>query len=252
MRLPSALAATLAASLAFGAAPALAASYAFSVQTPNVGAGSDTIGQIQTLAFGYDDGANSLSPGETLDASGSIAVNANFGAPTGGWFVLSDGRNAREENGLAILYMDFSSGSVVAYEYDGSLGPRGFETYRQDDRYIATYENAVTTSLSDGIFSFSVDDLDVSLIQAFSDDDNYTGVAFGERIGVWFHLAVFNEIEIGADGRVVSFGPRADSYYDAVDQTAVTNDLNPVPLPAGALLLLTGLGGIGFARLRAR
>lgn len=247
MRLISALAA---ATVLAAATPAAAASFTFSVDMPRSGAGSDTIGQIQTLAFGYDDGGSALTASQTLDASGSIEVNANQGMPTGGWFVLSDGRNAREENGLAILYMDFASGSVVAYEYDGSLGAFGYRTYQQQDRYIATYENAVTTSVMNGVFSFAIDDLDVSLIQSFSDDAAYTGVSFDEQIGIWFHLATFNAIEVGADGRIVSFAPRADSYYDIVGQSAVADPLNPVPLPAGGVLLLTGLGGLAAARLK--
>ena len=249
--LPAAAAITLASVLAV-ATPAAAASFTYTVDMPNSGAGSDTIGQIQTLAFGYDDGGDALSASPRLDVSGSLAVNANQGVPTGGWFVLSDGRNAREENGLAILYMDFASGTVVAYEYDGSLGAFGYRTYEQQDRYIATFEDAVSSSVTDGVFSFAIDDLDVSLVQAFSDDEDYTGVSFGERIGIWFHLATFNVLEVGPDGRIVRFSPRADSYYDIVNQMATRDDLAPIPLPAGGVLLLTGLGGLAAARLRRR
>lgn len=237
-----------AAGLLAAASPAAAASFTFSVEGPNVGRGSDAIGQIQRLAFTFDEGGDNLSNDETLDASGSLAIDPAFGAPEGGWFVLSGGEDAREANGLAIFYMDFASGTVVAYEYDGTLGVTGFRTFEQQDRYIATYENAVTTTREDGVFSFSIADLDVSEVQSFSADDDYTGVAFGERIGVWFHLAVFNSIEIGPDGRVVRFAPMADSYYDAVDRVATENLV--VPLPAGGLLLLTGLGGFAATRIR--
>ena len=233
------------------AAPAAAATFSYSVEMPNVGPGSANAGQLQSLAFGYDDGGDSLSGNETLDASGSIVVNPMQGVPDGGWIVLSDGRNAREENGLAILYMDFSSGTVVAYEYDGSLNRRGFRTFEQQDRYIATFENAVTSSVRDGVFSFEIADLNVNAIQTFSDADDFTGVSFGEQIGIWFHLAVFNEIEIGPDGRVTRFAPRADSFYDAIDQNTVSDNLI-VPLPAGGVLLLTGLAGVAAVRRRAR
>ena len=241
------------AALAAGAltltAPAAAATFNFSIAMPNSGPGSDNAGQIQSLAFAYDDGGNSLNPAQSLSASGSIEIDTSVGTPEGGWFVLSPGADAKDvEHGLAILYMDFATGSVVAYEYDGTLGEIGFLTFAQQDRYIGTFENAVSTDVTDGVLSFEIDDLDVSVIQNFSDADDYTGVSFGEQIGVWFHLAVFNQISVGPDGRITSFAPRFDSFYDVVNQDA----LGPVPLPAGGVLFVTGAAGLAALRRRRK
>ena len=249
MRALPVLAALSLAGLGSLAAPAAAATFSYEVAMPNAGPGSDRAGQLQNLAFAYDDGGNSLNPAQSLSASGSIAINTQVGTPEGGWFVLSPGPDAKDvERGLAILYMDLASGSVVAYEYDGTLGVLGFQTFAQQDRYIATFENAVSTEVSNGVLSFEIDDLDVSVIQGFSEDEGYTGVSFGEQIGVWFHLAVFNSIGVDADGRITAFAPRFDSFFDAVN----LDSLAPVPLPAGLVLFGTGAAGVAAMRRRRK
>ena len=213
------------------------------------GAGDQRAGSYVGLRFTFDgdEGADGASYAPTLSVSGSVRMNEEVGQVSGGWFALTPGGDPRATNDqIAIFYMDFGTGRVSAYRYDGTLGTNGILTYRQDDLFITSYADAVQTTVTDGVLDFSLD-LDVAAVQLASDAEGYTGAAFADEIGIWLHLSVLRGITFDADGRVTSFASGPLASFDLPRSPA-----DAVPLPGAVVFALTGLGGIAAARRAKR
>lgn len=238
------------AALALSAAGQAAAStFTFGFDEPRAG-GSQAAGTYEALRITFTEGqsgADDLVFDPRLNISGQVRLDTTFGEINGGWFVLSPGGDPRDTaDQLAILYMDFDSGRISAYRYDGMLGTNGISSFRNEDLFIGSFENAVETSVEDGVLSFAISDFDVSSIQLASDAADYTGVAFGEEIGIWLHLAILREIAFGEDGRLEALRLGALASFDLPNGNALAT-----PLPGAAVFVLTGLAGFAAAR-RAR
>lgn len=236
-----------AAALAVGAlslpTEAAATAYTFGFDEERWG-GDQTAGIYQGLRFTYDEGADdTLSPEPTLDVSGAVQMN-EAGMLRGGWFALTPGGDPRQaDDQIAIFYMDFESGRLSAYRYDGNI-TEGFYSFENPDLFIESWADAVTTSVTDGVLSFSIDGLDLSTVQTASDAAGYTGAAFGEEVGIWLHLSVMRDtITFDADGRLTSFRPAALASFDLP-----RTDAFATPLPGAAVFLLTGAAGLVAAR----
>lgn len=245
----AALAAALTLPLVSGTANAAAFTFGFDVET--VGGWTDA-GTFQSLRFTYDEGdEDGIQANPTLSFSGSVDLDQSQGTIDGGWFVLSPGGDPKEgvADELAILYMDFGSGLVSAYQYDAGLGIDGYRSFEDQSLFIASYEDAIQSTITDGLLSFSIDTLDVSAIQSATDAAGYTGVAFGEEIGIWLHLTALREFEADENGVVTSFEYGVQSFFDL--PSAGTDGLGEVPLPGAAVFALTGLVGlIGVRKAR--
>lgn len=227
-----------------------ATTYTFGFTDGERVSGSTEAGRYDALSFTYDDGApgasgaDDLASGPTLAVSGRV-VMTDAGLLRGGWFALTPGGNPLEtEDQIAIFYMDLVTGRLSAYRYDGTLGTNGILTYRNDDLFIASFENAIETSVDGDVFSFSIDDLDLTAVQAASDLAGYTGASFGDQIGIWMHLSAMREtVEFDAEGRVTRFATASLASFDLPRV-----NVDAVPLPGAALFLLTGAGGLAAAR----
>lgn len=241
------ISAAAAAALAIGlGATANAATYTWSLPGPAT-VGNQTAGSYQALNFTFYDGANaadSVVSDPTLSVGGTVTLNTDVGMIGGGWFALTPGGDPRAtDDQIAIFYMDFTSGRISAYRYDGTLGVNGMNTYQDSDLFIASWANAVTTTLVGDTLSFEIDDLNVSAVQNAVDSEGYTGVSFDDQIGIWLHLSVMREIGFFDDGQVATFRPGALASFDLP-----IDDAGAVPLPGAALLLLTGIAGLAGAR----
>lgn len=230
---------------------AAATTYTFGFDEPNRG-GSQAAGSYQALQIRFDDGlsgADDVTVDPRLNVSGQVLLDTTFGEIGGGWFVLSPGGDPRDTTDqLAILYMDFDSGRISAYRYDGRLGSNGIASFRDDDLFIGSFDNAVQTSVVDGLLSFDISDLDVSSIQTATDAADYTGVGFGEEIGIWLHLSILRDIAFAEDGRLEAFRTGALASFDLPTGNALAT-----PIPGAALFVVTGLAGmVAGRRLRQR
>ena len=226
---------------------AAATTYTFGFDEERFG-GDQTAGIYQGLRFTYDEGVggDTLVPEPTLDVAGSVEMT-DAGMLRGGWFALTPGGDPRQaDDEIAIFYMDFETGRLSAYRYDGNM-EQGFYSFQNPDLFIESWADAITTTVTDGVLSFAINDLDLSTVQTASDAAGYTGAAFGEEIGIWLHLSVMRDaIAFDADGRLTNFRTAALASFDLP-----RTDAFATPLPGAAVFLLTGAAGLVAAR-RAR
>jgi len=211
---------------------AFAAVFTHEVSNPN---GSARAGDITNFMVQYDDYTEQLLGTFTINENERRGTLANTS-----WMVLSGGANPKgNEDDLAILFMDYDSGTTWAYEYNGENDPSSYQT----NSLIGTYENSLSSTISSSTRTVTFD-LDVSEIQAHgSDNPDWTGASFGENIGVWYHPAVgsFESDESG----LISYAVSDAGYYDVGNR----NTVHEVPeisssSAISSLLLLLGLGAL--------
>ena len=176
---------------------------------------------------------------------------------------LSPGPNPKNNPGqMAFLYFDAKNTSdiaVTAYGYrrqglgsfiDGDVTRAGNQTpdFIAGTRGTADDSWVVNASVHDvgGKRTMKLT-LDASVIQDHiplypdPDGDPWTGVAFGEKLGYWFHTRRNLVTSYAADGRLLQWGGQNYVFSDTANLSTIT----VVPLPPAAWAGLVGLVGAG-------
>lgn len=86
-------------------------------------------------------------------------------------------------------------------------------------------------------------DIDVSDINDWSDDSNYTGISYDEYVGVWFHISIGSTFEYDNDGKITQYSHGSQGWYDTGGERA------RIPEPSSLLLLAAGL--LGFRKFKS-
>jgi hypothetical protein len=198
--------------------------------------------------------------------SASTVVNGSFEDVSGGSVLLNNGSwvvydtlpgwTTIDGNGIEVQ-TNPTLGSIDAQdgnryvELDSHPGGNSNSTMRQqislgvgEYRLSFFYSPRTTDASTNGIF-YSVSEaisggLDLTYGQVSGPSGTYPRTVWTEVIAT-FTVAtagLFN-LDFGATGR-------ADTYGGLIDNVSIA----PVPLPAGAVLLLTALGGLAVARKR--
>jgi len=216
---------------------AFAAVFTHEIENPR---GSARAGDVTNFTIQYDDSTENLLGTLTINERNGNLANTS-------WLVLSGGTNPKgNEDDLAILFMDYDSGTTWAYEYNGENDPSSYES----ETLIATYNNSLISSVSSSTRTVTFN-LDVAEIQAHGGGSNpeWTGASFGEEIGVWYHPAVgsFESDENGLTGYNVS----SQSWYD-VGNVGTTYEVPEISSSSAisSMLLLLGLGALVRDRRR--
>ena len=188
---------------------------------------------------------------------------------TGYTLAVSPGPNPKNNPGqLALIYFDASDTSdvaVSAYGYNGLNALNSFVDgngavagVQAPDFIVGTEDAApdswlIDASVTDAggkrTLSLTIDaDVIQSHVPLYPDPagDPWTGVAFGEKIGYWFHT--FRGLNAGydANGRLTNWGFSAHGWSDVANLNAIT----VVPLPPAAWAGLVGLAGAAVLRRR--
>jgi len=187
-------------------------------------------------------------------------VKSRDDSEDGFWLVVSPGENPKyNAQEYAILYGDRESNRITAYAYDGNNNANSF----RGGEYLATYENAFSSS--NGMTMFS---LDVGAINGAYDTAEWEGVGFGGQQGIWFHQSDDSNFAYNADGTIENYSFGGQMWVDTAFETtharqctdhnrgayycspgaAPTQVAGSIPAPGGLALILLGLAGFGLRR----
>jgi len=204
----------------------------------------------QTGAFNYTeenpDGSNGAGDLTFLSITYDLEVDNLFGSfnlverddklANTGWMVLSPGDNPKGSEGdHGILYMDFLSGDSWLYQYNGQNNPSSY----RDSSLLAFFESSL--EVTEGDQSRSVEfNYDLGGVDAPS--DTWTGLSFGEQVGIWFHGLV-GEFSANEDGiQRYRSTARGQVWHDSSNTTTVqVPEIDAAGLPLAGMLLLSVL-----------
>lgn len=215
-----------------------AENYQYDVNSP---LGSARAGDLTSLSLNYSDTDDALSGSFTFQETSRGQV-----ADTG-WMVLSHGPNPKgNEEDYGILYMDFINRDSWLYQYNGQNDPSSYANspllaYYNDSLNVARANNAMSVDFA----------VDFTNIQAPTNADNWTGMSFGQHVGVWFH-GLLGQIRGDENGiSHIRGSGRAQSWYDTSNQrthTVPEIDAAGLPLIATLMLAMIAVGRERFSK----
>lgn len=241
MRIKSTLAFTGLA-IAITGAPATAATFSYHVTGPG---GRDDAGETKEILTTFDDETNLFTWSSTFARNQLTNV-----LPDGGWLVVNNGPNPKAVvKEQAIFFLDGDAEKVSIYDYNGKKGPRSWKTSSFIDSTTLDVHDAPN---GDRTFSFSFDATELNaMADTFGPD--WKGVAFDEKIGVWFHGVDGLKTRYASDGSLRNFKYTDMSAFDVAMQPAdMDNDAESVPEPGMALALGMTAATAAFTKLRKR
>ncbi|MBX3097430.1 MAG: PEP-CTERM sorting domain-containing protein [Fimbriimonadaceae bacterium] len=215
--------------------------------------------------------------GKLLNATGSFNTITNqfswYGTyqakdgvlPNGFWLAVSPGPNPKGHPAeLAIIYLDGSNSTPNAYVY-GYNGKNDASSFYDGSNASGTQapDKILSSKNTPGAFlDIKVQDngngtrtlgltMDASAVQSHvplygttQQKQDYTGVAFGPKVGLWWH-PVSGLKTSTSNGWLTKFDRKKEGYFDANDKPT-----NPVPEPATIIAL--SVGAAALLRRRGR
>ncbi|MCX4029389.1 hypothetical protein H0A36_03020 [Endozoicomonas sp. SM1973] len=209
--------------------------YEFEVNNP---ANNPAGGKITNIKTRYDSDNQTFSWQSTTE-------KANGQYTDGFWLVVSDGPDPKGHvNEYAIMYGDLATGTLTSYIYNGNST---YNTWRHNQNYIAsTGANFINVSDNGTARTFNFE-LDTTQINSLFTTTDWDGVAFGEKIGIWYHPSIGSTFAYNADGSLKNFSVTQSGWYDAAHQTTT-----PISTPATISLFLMSVALVPFIRNRRR
>lgn len=242
------------AALTFGISNSASATlYTYDVTAPT---GSHNAGKVTDIVTTF----NTIT--EKFTWSHAINDKGNGGQSDGFWLVVTDGPNPKTHAGeYAILYGDADAGKVTAYEYSGL---NNGNSWNNPGNFLGSWNLNVARNSANtaSTFSFNIDatTLNSTYTGHCSDvtnncDNNGTewnstlwdGLAFGERMGYWFHPFINSSFSYNENGEITSFSQSQQGWYDKGNLRTTASVSEPATLALFGLAL-----GLGFAARRRK
>lgn len=191
---------------------------------------------------GMSDSLTSLST--TYDSSSEVFTwdtTFNSTGVDGFWLVVNNGPNPKSSdvNELSIIYGDLINNKWSAFVYNGL---NNSNSYNSPGIFL---DSGSLTSDSTS-FSLSLDASginDWAILNPAPNNTDYTGIAFDEKVGIWFHISRGSSFSYDGSGVLTDYSYSSQGWYDKSGLDA-TN----IPEPASIALMTLGLFGMGFTR----
>jgi hypothetical protein len=201
--------------------------------------------QIQTSYTTETQGSKTLSETFTWN---SVFDKNNDSLPNGGWLVISDGPNPKnQDKEFAIFYLDGVKNQISAYAYNGQNNSDSFKK----NPFLGSWDNAlkIVDNGNQRSMSFS---LDVAGINSRTDIDSaWKGVKFDKNVGIWFHAAKNVNAKYNANGTLKSFSSTAGWFDTEALATTSMTSTKDVPEPITGTIAAVSALGMG-SRLKKR
>lgn len=168
-----------------------------------------------------------------------VTFNSNPTDVDSFWLVVNNGPNPKSSdvNELAIMYGDMDTGVLTTYAYNGLNNANSII----NPGILLQTDTFNTTSNS---FSINIDATNINAWNAPETAPDYTGIAFDDKIGIWFHIATNSTIGYNTAGdTITSYSYGQQGWYDKADRMTTT-----VPEPMSFIML--GIGLLGFSSAR--
>jgi len=233
----------------------------------NGGGHSQAGGKINSITSTFAPSTNRL----TWESTFAAAPSSPSHVTNGFWLVVNAGPNPKGHAGeLAIFYLDASNSAdlkLSVYAYNGVNGPNSW----RDGSPAAGLQtpDRITNSIANPSFINSLTfedhgngtrtigfDIDATAINQHvplhpgpDGPSEWTGAAYDDLIGIWFHPVRGLSAGYDQNGWLTSWGFEAQGWLDTTNMSTTLI----VPLPPAAWAGLAMLGGIvGVRKLRRR
>lgn len=216
------------------------------------GGTNDAVGKFEVVKGSFNTVTNVFTWESTFKPNAGVL-------PNGFWLAVSPGPNPKGISGeLALYYFDASSSNpkLWAYSYNGFDGDSSYKdgspaagiqapdkvySSIKDPNKILSFTNKMNADGSKTL-GFAIN---ASVIQnhtpKYAPKSEWTGTAFGQKIGVWFHPVAGIQTATGTDGFLTNFGYTNHGWLDGENFHATV-----VPEPASMTAL--GLGVLALLR----
>ncbi len=201
--------------------------YTFTKDSPS---GSDGGGDIKNVETSFNETTNEFTFTMTIeDISNGFSLAINGGPNPKG-----------HEAEMALFYFDASGANpiVSVYAYNGMNTQTSWEDgsraggIQTADSILNSIANAdvfsnisvTTDGAGNNIFSFTMDATDVlNHSPLYGPDGEWTGVSFGEEIGMWLHPVQGLGTSYDANGLLTQWSSEGQGFYDtSYEQTEIT------------------------------
>ncbi len=208
---------------------------------------NNTGGAIQSATSMFNSATNQFS----------FSVQFSNQITRGFWLAVSPGDNPKTHSGeLALIYFDASvmgNLRMTVYNYNGVNGDSSYydgsiaSGTQAPDRIASTLNGfAANMSVVDSgggrtmSISFNASAIQ-SHVPVYPGNTPWTGVAFGQQIGVWFHPVASLSTTYGANGFLSTWNASNGGWLDG-------HNFTTVPTPGASALL--AVASLGLARRR--